>query len=124
QSRAAMATDVVEAAQLPLAIAQEDDALAEDIENAERSGPGELLLAAGTDPLPAEDPLLLHRQHALGAIPGRGERRFHAGNARREPGGAHVSLSRSPRAAREATACAARPRPRTAPDGSAAARCS
>src|ERR1700722_10841837 len=69
QPRASMAAYVVERAQDALTIADDEDALAEDIENQVVPGLRQLLLAGGAEPFSAEDPFLLQLKSLLGVVP-------------------------------------------------------
>src|SRR5205814_7504339 len=99
QARTTVPAYIVEGAQPSLAVAQQNDALAEDIEHAERAGLHQLFLAPDTDPVAAEDPLLLHGEYALGAIPARWQGGLQTGQPRGRLMGAHGSFSRSSLAA-------------------------
>src|SRR2546421_184945 len=99
QARAPVPAHIVEGAQPSLAVAYQDDAFAEDIEQAELPGLHQFFLAPDTDPVAAEDPLLLHGEYALRAIPARRQGGFQAGQPRGWLVGAHGSFSRSSLAA-------------------------
>ena len=90
---------IVEGAQPSLAVAHQNDAFAEDIEHAERAGLHQFFLAPDTDPVAAEDPLLLHGKYALRAIPARWQGGLQTGQPRGRLVGAHGSFSRSSLAA-------------------------
>ena len=99
QARTPVPAHIVEGAQPSLAVAHQDDAFAEDIEHAERAGLHQFFLAPDTDPVAAEDPLLLHSEYALRAIPARRQGGFQTGQPRGRLVGAHGSFSRSSLAA-------------------------
>src|SRR5438874_3223541 len=91
QARPTVPAYIVEGAQPSLAVAQQNDAFAEDIQHAERAGLQQLFLAPDTDPVAAEDPLLLHGEYALGAIPARWQGGLQTGQPWGRLMGAHGS---------------------------------
>ena len=104
QARAAMPAHVVEGAQPARAVAQQQHALAEDIEHAPVARLRELLGARDAQPLATENPFLLRGEHPLGRVPGRGQRRLESRHARRQHARAHAGLA-SGWSRRQASAC-------------------
>ena len=62
-----MAADVVEAAQLAVLAADDQDALADDVDGQERTRLGERIDPARVEPVPEENPLALERRRPRGA---------------------------------------------------------
>src|ERR1700680_891266 len=74
QPRTSMPAHIVEGSDDALAITDDENTLADDIEHQIVPGLGQLLLAAGAIPFAAEDPLFLQLKRILGVIPARWQR--------------------------------------------------
>src|SRR5213075_748832 len=76
QPRPAVAAHVVERVPLPRLVAQQDEALAGDLDDHVVPGGGQRVVAADADPAAAEDALLLLGEHFGGRViaPGQGAR--------------------------------------------------
>ena len=70
-----MAADVVEAAQLAVLAANDQDALADDIDGQERAGLGERIDPARIEPVPEENPLPLEREDLRRVVIAAGKRK-------------------------------------------------
>ena len=66
-----MAADIIKCTQNALAIANHEDALADDIKHQMIARLGQLFLAPSAIPVAAEDPLLLKPEGVLGVVPAR-----------------------------------------------------